>query len=446
MTIDRRMLLAGLVATAAPPPARAAEPIGAFGIDAATVGVRAGSPDDQSGALQRAIDQASASRAPLALAPGVYRAGDLLLPPGAHIVGIRSATRLVSTRGRPLFTATQADRVTLTGLAFEGNGTHLPDGLGLMTLMNGRDVKIADCAVTGAGGHGIRLEGVAGEIADTTISGAADVAILSIDARGLTIARNTVRTAGNNGIVVLRNITGDDGTMVLDNRIDDIRNVAGGSGEFGNGVNAFRAANVVVRGNRIRNCAFTAVRGNTASNIQITGNSCSGLGETALYSEFGFEGAVIANNTVDGAETGISVANFNEGGRIAVVQGNIVRNITPHNGHSPEENGLGIYVEADSAVTGNVVENATFAGIIAGFGPYLRDVTITGNVVRAGNIGIGVSVVPGAGGAVIANNMISGARRGAIVGLDHRAVITGDLSRDGAARYTQLAITGNRAD
>ena len=39
--------------------------------------------------------------------------------------------------------------------------------------------------------------------------------------------------------------------------------------------------------------------------------------------------------------------------------------------------GIGIYVEADTAVTGNVVESATRAGIMAGWGPYLRDVTIT---------------------------------------------------------------------
>src|SRR5436309_2887425 len=37
----------------------------------------------------------------------------------------------------------------------------------------------------------------------------------------------------------------------------------GGSGQYGNAVNIFRAGNVIVRGNRIRNAAFSAVRGNT---------------------------------------------------------------------------------------------------------------------------------------------------------------------------------------
>src|SRR5215472_12841546 len=150
MTIDRRTLLAGIAASALPGLARAAGPVSAFGIDAATLGVRAGSPDDQTNALQRAIDQAAAARVPLALAPGVYRAGDLALPAGAQIAGIRGATRLVSTRGRPLFTAPQADRVTLDGLTLDGGGTRLPEGLGLIALMNGRDVRISDCEITGA--------------------------------------------------------------------------------------------------------------------------------------------------------------------------------------------------------------------------------------------------------------------------------------------------------
>src|SRR5205814_1615437 len=84
-----------------------------------------------------------------------------------------------------------------------------------------------------------------------------------------------------------------------------------------------------------------------------------------LYAEFGFEGALIASNTVDGAAIGISVTNFNEGGRLAVVQGNLVRNLLPRRpgGTDPGDGaGIGIYVEADSAVSGNVVENAPTAG------------------------------------------------------------------------------------
>ena len=73
-----------------------------FGLDAAQFGVRPGAASDQSGALQRAIDQAAQTRVPLMLAPGVYRAGDLKLPAGARLSGVRGATRLILTQGPSL--------------------------------------------------------------------------------------------------------------------------------------------------------------------------------------------------------------------------------------------------------------------------------------------------------------------------------------------------------
>jgi hypothetical protein len=39
---------------------------------------------------------------------------------------------------------------------------------------------------------------------------------------------------------------------VLDNRIDATNNRLGGSGQYGNAINAFRAGDVIVRGNIIR--------------------------------------------------------------------------------------------------------------------------------------------------------------------------------------------------
>jgi len=45
--------------------------------------LRPGSPDDQSRVLQNAIDAAARAQAPLAIAPGIYRAGNLRLAGGA---------------------------------------------------------------------------------------------------------------------------------------------------------------------------------------------------------------------------------------------------------------------------------------------------------------------------------------------------------------------------
>ena len=43
-----------------------------------------------------------------------------------------------------------------------------------------------------------------------------------------------------------------------------------------------------------------------------------------------------------------------------------------------------------------------------------------------------------------AQTSIAAVKNGAIVGMDQRKTMTGDLARDGAARYAQLAINGNR--
>lgn len=453
MAINRRRFLAAptaagaLSATGLFTESAAAAPLSVLGVDAIRFGVRAGVSEDQSRALQNAIDMAAGARVPLVLGPGTYRAGDLRLPSGGQIVGVRGATRIIFTDGPSLISANQCEHIGLTGLVLDGGGRKLPDGRALVHLSNCRATRITDCEIVRPGGHGIVLQAVEGEVTGSTVTGAANTAIHSIDALGLVIARNTVREAGNNGIQVWRTKPGDDGTLVLDNRIEDISARAGGSGQNGNGINVFRAANVVVKGNRIRGCAFSAVRGNAASNLQIVGNNCTALGEVAIYAEFAFEGAIIASNVIDGAAIGVSVTNFKEGGRFAAVQGNVIRNLLPKRpaGTDPDDvAGVGIGVEGDTAVTGNVIENAPTAGILLGFGQYLRDVTVTGNVVRQSRVGIGVSVTKGAGTAVIADNLISGVEQGAIVGMEGKRPVTGDLAKNGADQFAQLAISGNR--
>src|SRR3954469_7395760 len=119
MDLDRRHLLALTAATAgagvAIAPTRAAapaaSPISALGVDASQFGLRPGSSDDQSRTLQRAIDETARTRTPLAIAPGIYRAGNLQLPAGAHLIGARGATRLVLTEGPSLIAAAGGDHV-----------------------------------------------------------------------------------------------------------------------------------------------------------------------------------------------------------------------------------------------------------------------------------------------------------------------------------------------
>jgi uncharacterized secreted repeat protein (TIGR03808 family) len=64
-------------------------------------------------------------------------------------------------------------------------------------------------------------------------------------------------------------------------------------------------------------------------------------------------------------------------------------------------------------------------------------------VIRNSFVGIGVSVTPGAGTALVNNNLIAETPRGAVVGLDHARPITSDLSADGAQRFAQVVIGTN---
>jgi uncharacterized secreted repeat protein (TIGR03808 family) len=265
----------------------------------------------------------------------------------------------------------------------------------------------------------------------------------SQDATGLDIVHNEIIDCANNGIQVWRSDAGEDGSLVANNRIVRIRADGGGTGENGNGINVFRAGSVLVTGNRIADCAYSAIRGNAASDIQMVANSCTRLGEVALYAEFGFEGALIANNLVDTAATGVSVTNFNDGGRLAVVQGNLIRNLFRREQEPQDKRGEGITVEADTIITGNVIENAPTAGLVIGWGAYVREVVATANLIRKARVGILVSSEAGTGACLIANNMIAGAAEGSIRAMDGSGQPTGpELA---GAEGSDLAITGNLA-
>ena len=434
MAIDRRHFIGAAATTgafgateavAAPAPATSnTVPVSGLGVEAIHLGVRFNGTEDQTEALQRAIDRTAGARLPLILAPGVYRARGLVLPTGARLVGVPGATRIVATDNAPIIVARGADHILLSGIIFDGSGKALareerPDPA--RERPRHRDPRLRG-ARRGPQRHRARRDRRRDHQHDDhrRARRCDSCARLARPRRSrATPSATPPTTASRCGA----RQPGDDGTQVLDNRIEDTAAQSGGSGQNGNAINVFRAHNVTVRGNRIRNAAFSAVRGNAASNIQITNNTCTGLGEVAIYAEFGFEGAVIANNTIDGAAIGVAVTNFNHGGRLAVVQGNLIRNLIPKRpaGTDPNDgNGIGIGVEADTAVTGNIIENAPVAGISVGWGQYLRDVSVTGNVVRSAGVGIAVSVTPGAGSAVIADNLISGTKSGAIVGMDQR--------------------------
>jgi len=455
MPPTRRALLAtalfGTAALAAPPaPAQAprrqnAGPLGAFGLDAAQFGLRPGSPDDQSRPLQTALAEAARREAPLLIAPGRYRVARVVLPDGASLIGIQGATHLVAAQGGPLLVARGLKRASLWGVTLDGLGIRIAGREGLLNADDVADLGIRDCAFVEAGAVGLVLNRTGGSVESSRFLTMRESALFSLDSRGLQIERNRIEDCGNNGIQLWRGQQGDERSIVRGNRIERIRADAGGDGPNGNGISLYRAGGVIIEGNQLRDCALTFIRNNSGTSVQILGNQGKRCGEVGLYSEFAFEGAIIANNLVEDCAQGANITNLDHGGRLSVFANNIIRNARKgiYPGVKEPVGGIGVHVEAEASVTGNVIEDASDIGISLGWSWGMRNLVATGNMVRRTGIGIAVSLVPKQRNAVISGNVIAEASGGAVVGTEYGKAVTGDLTRGSDARAAGVRVENN---
>ncbi len=415
------------------------------GFDAAEAGILPGTEDDQSRRLQDLIDRAAAVGQPVFLPAGTYEVANLELRDGTRLTGVPGLTRLVYRGDGHLIAAQDIRRVSLSGITFDGANRWLADYTeGLLSFRSVDEVVIDGCEVVGSRKCGIYVARSGGRIEGSRLSGAAEAGIWAIEGRAFTIRDNEVFDCGNGGILVHRWTKGEDGTVISGNRVARIGATNGGTGQYGNGINIFRADNVIVSGNHVSDCAFSAIRANSASNITISGNQAFRSGETAIYAEFEFEGALITGNIIDGAAIGISVANFDHGGRLSTVSDNVVRGIVNKGPYEPTVSGFGfgISVEADTLVTGNLVEGAETAALAIGWGPYLRNVIVSDNILRGSPEGMRVSVVEGSGQTLISGNVVDGAQQGAVVGYRWNDRVGGALA-DGDTTHAHLTLRGN---
>ncbi|MCV6548359.1 MAG: TIGR03808 family TAT-translocated repetitive protein [Cohaesibacter sp.] len=416
-------------------------------LDASQLGVTPNAGRDQSVALQKAMSHAAKLRRPLFLPAGLYVVRDLELPSHLHLIGAMGQSQLLAgASAKFLLRAHGQKTIKLEGLTLRGSG--MQDIAGLSALLDGvesHDLRIIQCHFLQAPQTGIRLNGVSGQIEDCRFQQLGRYGIFSRHAKGLWVQDNRLDNIGDGGILIHRGDFGPDGSRLVNNRISNIHAFRGGSGQYGNGINVFRADNVLISGNHISDCRYSAIRSNGAKQCHIIGNHCLGSGEVALFSEFEFDGAIIANNSLEGGSAGISIANFNRGGRRVSVSGNLIRNMTnptPHDG--PRLNNYGLYVEADAVVTGNNIEACPSIGMILGFGPYMRNLVASHNLVRGSQIGLAVSVVPKAGTALIDSNLFEGAQT-AIAGFRWRDQSTSDLLGKPEKAPTNIRLHNNQS-
>ncbi|HUR42597.1 MAG TPA: TIGR03808 family TAT-translocated repetitive protein [Aestuariivirga sp.] len=381
--------------------------------------------------LQRELEKAIRDGGVLRLPAGSFKVSGLRITGSVQVEGVPGLTTLVSEGGSALIIE-DADDVTISGVNFEG---------GEVLARNAKRLKLEACGFINSKAGGLRLENCSGRVCGNNFSDIAQTALFARDSQGLEIFGNHVHDIGNNGIQVWTSAPTEDGTIISNNRVERIKARDGGTGQNGNGINIYKASNVMVSGNRISDCAFSAIRNNSGSNCQIIGNSISRTGEVAIYCEFAFEGAVVSNNLIEDVAFGISLTNFNEGGRLAVIANNLVRKVKG-GGSLAYTSAVGIAAEADATLTGNVIEEAADAGINLGWGKYCRNLSASGNLIRNCGRGIAFSASIGAGPVMITGNNISGAKA-AIQGMNFAEPVTEDLALASATIPPGSMIQGN---
>ena len=121
-----------------------------------------------------------------------------------------------------------------------------------------------------------------------------------------------------------------------------------------------------------------------------------------------------------------------------------MRNIAPKSLVNPDTVPVGIFAEADAVIASNTVENVPGIGIAAGYGPFVRNVVVTNNVLVGTRIGIGVSVVQeqSPGPVRVDGNIIGKGAEHAIVGLEWDKIVSDDLVRD-AGHYPNVRVGDN---
>ncbi len=400
--------------------------------------------DDQSKVMQAALDRAGREGRPLFLPPGRYEVSNLVLPAGVHVIGVPGQSRLVYSGGGRLLDCADASNVGIDGVVIDGANRSLDDPeAGLLAFRDVRDLVIERSEIVGSSGSALVLTRTAGRITSNRISGAADIGLSAVESGGLTISDNTVTDCGEAGVALTRWDAGEDGSIVSGNRIERIARPTGAGGRTGTGIRLTRAGAVIVTGNRVTDCATSAIAASESANLQLVGNSCLRSGGAAIDLEAGNEGAVLSGNLVEEAGAGIRLSSGTAAARLTVCQGNVLRRLRGGDDEAGND-GVGIAVEADASVTGNVVEDAASVALMLGPGGRLRNVVASANVLRGGRVGIAVSVAETAGHAVLADNVIEGQSEGAIRGLRGGLLVTGDLARASAANFPHLTIENNR--
>lgn len=367
------------------------------------------------------IANAQAANLPLFLRPGTYPSSQIDISAGNPLTvsGVLGQVTIQLNGSAPyLLKVNGVNNVVLENIVFDGNNIALTDTsltAGLIAFQGPGISKflIQDCVISNTTQSAIScFANCAGDILRNTIF-SCDRGIFCQDS-GVNIERNDIGYCHNNGLLLWTSTQVGNNSIIINNYIHDISNSSGGSGQFGNGINVYRAIGVRVADNNIYNCSYSAIRMNAAGDSVVSGNYCASSGELAIWFEApgpgtSLTGGICASNIIESAAAGIAVVNsglYNDGvSRRVTVIGNQISGI---NGASKNTDGCGIKIEGSVNAIGNIIDTASNCGIILGTNDAAHDLVVSGNLITRTPLGIGYSANPSAVGLLISNNEVSG--------------------------------------
>ncbi len=397
---------------------------------------------DQTGELAEQLRSGA-----LRLPPGVTAIRSLELPPGARLIGAGGSTLKLIGPG-PLLHATGSSGVTLESIVFDGGDNMVEAKRGLLDFEDAAGLAIRGCAIKNSAGHGVNLTRCGGVFAQNRIEHVRDAGFHSLDGLGFDIDGNHISDCGDNGVMIWTSLAGRyEGSRIRNNIIEDIHNISGGDGPYGNGVSIWGSGSVRVENNKIYRCAYTAVRNNAGCDILVSGNDCKGFGEKAMYAEFGAKRATFRDNKIVDAGGGIALANAEAGTDIGVVTGNTIANL--RESHPDSEFGpsmfwmTGILAEKNCEIAGNNIIGPAWIGVM--LGGYRENLRAEGNLISGADYGVAFATGLRVGDGLIARNKITGSHRAAIVAMAGPTVLDGDLLAPFGRSYPRLRVEGNVA-